>query len=283
MKVHTDHDKWPKTLAPLTPEDEAVFDDFVKVWHEVLPGWSYRAIERFNHSFPVRYSRPSFRRTIEVGAGLGEHLRSERLSEEQERDYVAVELRENMAERIFARFPRISVIVGDCQASLPFPDEHFDRYIAVHVLEHLPNLPACIREAWRLLDKQRGQALFVIPCDPGLAYSLARRVSAQRLFERRYHRPYAPFIAREHINRPEEIFAELMPYFVVERRCFFPLRFLPIRSLNLCIGLALRPRPAPLAFEQAIDSPQRLLSALDNVPVAAMPAGGPSAATPRRP
>jgi SAM-dependent methyltransferase len=238
-------DKWPKALAPLTPEEKAVSDDFMKVWHEALPGRSYTAIERFNHRFPVRFSRPGFRSTLEIGAGLGEHLRHERLSAEQERGYCAVELRENMAEQIRARYPHISVIVGDCQAPLPFPEGRFDRYIAVHVLEHLPNLPACIAEAWRLLDKQRGQLLVVIPCDPGFAYSLARRISAQRIFERRYHRPYAPFIAREHINQPWEILAELEPYFVIERRRFFPLPFLPITSINLCIGIALSPRPLP--------------------------------------
>jgi SAM-dependent methyltransferase len=239
-------DKWPKTFPSLTPEDKAVFDDFMKVWHEVLPGRSFTAIERFNHLFPVKYSLPGFHRTIEIGAGLGEHLRYERLSPEQERSYCAVELRENMAQQIRARHPRISVIVGDCQAPLPFPDAHFDRYIAVHVLEHLPNLPACIAEAWRLLDKQRGRLLIVIPCDPGVAYSFARRISAQRLFERRYHRPYAPFITREHINRPAEIFAELEPYFLVERRRYFPL-LLPIKSANLCIGAVLSPRPSPLS------------------------------------
>jgi SAM-dependent methyltransferase len=239
--------KWPKTQAPLAPEQQVVFDDFMKLWHEVMPQRSYGVIERFNHRFPVRHSRPGFRRTIEIGAGLGEHLRYERLSAEQERAYCSVELRANMAEEIRARYPRTTVIVGDCQTRLPFPDEHFDRYLVVHVLEHLPNLPACIQEAWRLLDKRRGQLLAVIPCDPGLAYSLARRVSAQRLFERTYGMPYGPFITREHINQPHEILAELDPYFALERRRFFPLPFLSVISANLCIGLVLRPRLIPLA------------------------------------
>jgi SAM-dependent methyltransferase len=126
---------------------------------------------------------------------------------------------------------------------LQFPAGHFDRYIAVHVLEHLPNLPLCVSEAWRVLDKEHGQLLAVIPCEGGLAYSLARRISAQRLFERTYRMPYAPFIAREHVNRPAEILAELTRYFTLERRRFFPFPFVPLTSPNLCIGLAMRPRP----------------------------------------
>ena len=234
-------DKWPKVLPPLTSEQKLVYDDFVKRWHEILPQ-RYGVVERFNHSFPVRYSRPGFRATLEIGAGLGEHLVHERLTPAQEAAYYALELRPAMAERIRERHPRVQAIVGDCQQRLDFPDGHFDRYIAVHVLEHLPDLPACVREAWRLLDRERGQFLAVIPCEGGLAYSLARRISAQRIFERTYGMPYAPFIAREHINRPAEIIAELERCFTVERRRFFPLPFLPAAAPNLCIGLALVPR-----------------------------------------
>jgi SAM-dependent methyltransferase len=233
-------DKWPKVLAPLTAEQKAVYDDFVKRWHEILPQ-RYGVVERFNHSFPVRYSRPGFRTTLEIGAGLGEHLDHERLTPEQELGYCALELREQMAERIRERHPRVQAIVGDCQRRLDFPDGHFDRYVAVHVLEHLPDLPACVREASRLLHPERGQFLAVIPCEGGIAYSLARRISAQRIFERTYGMPYGPFIAREHINRPAEIIAELERHFTIEHRRFFPLRFLPGASPNLCIGLALRP------------------------------------------
>jgi len=236
--------KWPKTPTPLTREQRAAHDDFMKRWHEILPR-RYESIERFNHLFPVRYSRAGFRRTIEVGAGLGEHLRHERLSPEQESSYSVVELRANMAERIRARHRHISVIVGDCQDRQPFPDGHFDRYLAIHVFEHLPNLPACVAESWRLLDKRRGQLLVVIPCEGGLAYSLARRLSAQPIFERTYRMPYRAFVEHEHLNQPYEILAELRPYFSLEVQRFFPLPLLSSVSLNLCLGLALRPRPNP--------------------------------------
>ncbi len=53
--------KWPKVLPPLSDEDQVVFDDFMKRWHEVLPQ-RYGLIERFNHSFPVKYSNPGFGR-----------------------------------------------------------------------------------------------------------------------------------------------------------------------------------------------------------------------------
>lgn len=237
--------KWPKVLPPLTDEQRRISDEFMKLWHQQLPG-RYGLIDRFNHSFPVRHSRPGFRSTIEIGAGLGEHLHYEKLTPEQEAAYTAVELRENMAAEIRRRFPRVTAITGDCQARLDFPDGSFDRYIAVHVLEHLPNLPACLREAYRLLDKGRGQMLVVIPCEGSPAYSLARKISAERVYNRHFKGGYTWLISREHINRPHEILAELAPYFTIERKVLFPLAFLPFVFNNLCIGLSLRPRPAPL-------------------------------------
>ena len=125
--------KWPKVLPPMTDEQRQISDAFMKLWHEQLPS-KFGVVERFNHNFPATHSKPGFGATIEIGAGLGEHLHYEKLSQEQEASYYAVELRENMAEEIRKRFPRVKAITGDCQARLNFADGYFDRYIAVHVL-----------------------------------------------------------------------------------------------------------------------------------------------------
>ena len=232
--------RWPKTFPPLTPEQQCISDDFMKHWHEVLPQ-RFGLIERFTHGYAVKHAPRDFRRTLEIGAGLGEHLLHEKLSPEQERNYYALELRENMSAQLRACFPRVQAITGDCQQRLAFPDGFFDRLLAIHVLEHLPNLPAAIREMRRLCDETRGVFSVVLPCEGGLAYTLARRISAQRIFERRYKQSYRWFIEREHINRPAEIFAELETHFRIEHRAYFPLP-LPFVICDLCIGLTLRPK-----------------------------------------
>jgi SAM-dependent methyltransferase len=237
--------KWPKVLPPITPEQQQIGDSFMKLWHEHLPN-RFPLIEAFNHEFPVRHSHPGFRTTIEIGAGLGEHILYEKLTPEQEANYYAVELRETMASEIRDRFPNMKVTTADCQARLDFEDGFFDRYIAIHVLEHLPDLPSCVREAYRLLSKDRGQMLVVIPCEGGAAYSFARKISAERVYNRHFKGGYGWFISREHVNRPDEILAELNPFFTVEKRVLFPLPFLPFIFSNLCIGLALKPRPSRL-------------------------------------
>lgn len=234
--------KWPKAFPSLTPEQQAISDDFMKAWHEVLPQ-KYGVVERFNHGYPVRHAPADFARTLEIGAGLGEHLEYERLTPEQRRNYYALELRANMSAEIARRYPDVHALTGDCQQRLDFPDGFFDRVLAVHVLEHLPNLPAAIREAYRLVNKDRGVFQVVIPCEGSMAYSLARKISAQRVFEKRYPgQRYRWFIEREHINLPGEIQEELAPYFVMHRRSYFPLK-VPFEFCNLCIGLTLRPRP----------------------------------------
>jgi SAM-dependent methyltransferase len=232
--------KWPKVLPRLSEEQQRISDDFMRHWHEVLPR-KYKFVDDFNHRYPVRKSPKSFVRTLEIGAGLGEHLDYEQLSLEQTKEYVALELRPNMAQAIQQRFPNIQVVIGDCQDRIPFPDNYFDRVIAVHVLEHLPMLPNAIEEAFRVCEKQKGVFSVVIPCEGSLAYGLARRISAQRHFEKRYQQSYRWLIEREHLNRPAEIITELEPYFTIVHRAFFPIP-IPAIFCNLCIGLTLRPK-----------------------------------------
>lgn len=232
---------WPKTLPTLTRDQELVRDDFVRYWHEVLPR-KYGAIERFNHGYPLRSIRRdpgAPLRTLEIGAGLGEHLEYEDLTAQ---DYTCLELRDEMVRRLRERFPGVNAIHGDCQETLPFGDDHFDRVVAIHVFEHLPNLPAALDELQRVIAPH-GTLAVVLPCDPGIAYGIARRISAQRVFQKRYHQSYDWFIRSEHINSPSEILELLRERFRVVHRRHFPLR-VPIRTVNLCIGVTCEPLPA---------------------------------------
>src|SRR3954471_7045920 len=89
--------KWPKVLPALSPEQQQRSDAFMKLWHEELAGRPrYGLVEKFNHTFPVKHSRPGFKTTIEIGAGLGEHLEYEQLTTTQEANYYCNEYRENM-------------------------------------------------------------------------------------------------------------------------------------------------------------------------------------------
>lgn len=239
--------KWPKTFPPLTPEQQAIADDFMHYWHEVLPK-HYSSVDRFGHDYVVRTVPAGFSRTLEIGIGIGEHLAYERLSPEQLSNYHGLDIRANMIQTLQAVYPNVHAFVGDCQKRQPFPDGYFDRIIAIHVLEHLPDLPAAIRELHRLCDPKNGILQVVIPCEGSLAYGIARRISAQRIFEKRYRQPYDWFISREHINLPGEIVEELAPFFSLSRRTYFPLP-LPVLACNLCIAFTSRPRSTVAAAD----------------------------------
>jgi SAM-dependent methyltransferase len=227
--------KWPKILQALSREQQELADDFMKHWHEVLPQ-RFGIIENFNHKYPLRHlpNEPRWR-TLELGAGIGAHLEFEPL---ERQDYHCIELREAMAAEIRRRFPSVSTVTGDCQKRIPFEDNYFDRIVAIHVLEHLPDLPSAIAEVHRVL-KPNGIFSVVLPCDPGLAYELARKISAERIFKARYRMPYRWFVRREHINSPAEILQVLKRHFSIFDKVYYPLG-VPVMNANLVIGVTAR-------------------------------------------
>lgn len=225
--------KFPKILPDLTEEQQWIRDDFMNYWHQILPK-RYGIIEKFNHGYPLRSFSPEIKKTLEIGCGRGEHLYYENLDTQE---YFALELRSTMAEAIREIDPRVKIAIGDCQKRSQFPDNYFERVLAIHVLEHLPDLPKALDEIKRIL-KPQGLFSVVIPCEGGWAYSLARNISARRVFEKRYKQSYDWFVGCEHINIPQEIIPEIKSRFSIIHRSFFPF-LIPSINLNLCIGLTL--------------------------------------------
>src|SRR5688572_7561625 len=100
----TTQSKWPKTFPPMSAEQKRISDDYVAYWHTILPS-KYSIIDKFNHTYPVQHAPTNFVHTLEIGAGLGEHLKYESLTPEQIKNYFCLDLRENMVEIIHQTFP----------------------------------------------------------------------------------------------------------------------------------------------------------------------------------
>ncbi len=224
--------KWPKQLPILNDKEKRIHDDFMKYWHEIVPK-TYKIAEVFNHSFPIKNCKAGGQ-VLEIGSGLGEHISYENLNDTE---YYAMELRPELAEKIKERYSKVRVIIGDCQKPLPFIEQFFDRVIAVHVLEHLPDLPSALKEVYRVL-KSNGEFCVVIPCEGGFAHSCARHISAKRIFEKRYGISFNKFHKREHINNAKEIIEELNNCFKITKKSFFPF-IIPSINLNIFIGMIL--------------------------------------------
>jgi len=231
-KISSPSNLWPKSRPALSEEQKRIVEDWYSYWLTVLPK-SFGLIDRFDHRYSLRTLAPGIK-TLEIGAGVGAHLRFESL---ENQEYVALELRPELAEVIRASYPAARVIIGDCQEEISFPDGYFDRVLAIHLLEHLSNLPKALDQVQRVL-RPGGFFSVVIPCEGGFAYRIGRKISVQRIFERRYNQSYDWLIAYDHINRPGEIISELRSRFQIVHQAYFPL-LVPITDLNLVIGLTL--------------------------------------------
>lgn len=228
--------KWPKKPPTLTPEQKAAREAFMKLWHQELPN-KYGVIEKFNHGYVASLPCKAGSRTLEIGAGLGEHSKFEDL---RKQDYYSMDYREEFCRELEKRFPKDHVWLGDIHVRQPCEDGSFDRIVAVHVLEHLLHLPAALAEIHRLL-KDDGVFDIVVPTEGGLAHTFARKISAQRMFEKHFGMSFHPITRNEHVSTFPEIISELKKKFTIQRSRFFPT-FLPLATINLCAGFRLAKR-----------------------------------------
>ena len=228
---------FPKKIPKLTSEQKNIKDDFMEHWLKVLRK-KYSIIDKFNHKTVVNSRPKSFLKTLEIGAGIGEHLNYENLNDNQKKNYYAMDIRENLLKIISKEHPMINTILGDCEKKLNFEDNFFDRVVAIHILEHLPNLPNTISEVARVLKKD-GLFQVVIPCEGSLAHHIARKISAERIFKKRYKMSYDWLIKSEHLSVPFEIFEELEKKFNIIKKNYFPIP-IPFEFCNLCIGIQLK-------------------------------------------
>jgi SAM-dependent methyltransferase len=224
---------WPKTPPPLSAEQLRAREQYMLLWHQQLPR-KYAAIERFNHGFASQLPLPAAGRTLEIGAGLGEHARFEDLSRQQ---YWFLEYREEFCEALRRRYPLAKVIQGDIHQRQDLPDAYFNRVVAIHVLEHLLNLPLAVAEIDRLLADD-GFFDVVIPCEGGLAHSLGRKISAERLFRREFRMDFTPIRKNEHVSTFREIMTVLQDHFNIQKWRFFPMG-VPYYQINFCAGFRL--------------------------------------------
>ncbi len=230
--------KFPKKLKKLSIKRKKISDDFMKHWHGVLRD-KYTIVDKFNHEYIVNNRPKNFNNVLEIGAGDGEHLYYEKLNKKKLKNYFALDIRKNMLSRLNKKFAEVNSIEGDCQKKTGFKSNFFDRVIAIHVLEHLPNLPKALFEINRII-KKNGIFQVIIPCEGSLAYSLARKISAERVFKKRYNMSYDWFIEREHLNIPSEIFNEFKRFFKIDSIKYFPISGIPLEFCNLCIGVNLK-------------------------------------------
>jgi SAM-dependent methyltransferase len=179
-------------------------------------GWfvdiSHRALERGTQGLA------STSRLLEVGGNLGEHCR---YVEHPYSEYLVTDYRE---VDFVSPDPRIRFEVADVE-DLPYEDGRFDRVLATCVLLHLARPEQALREI-RRVTAPGGRISLTLPCDPGIAYRLAKLVGPYRSIRRRgaqdnpryfhyqQHRNHYPGIMAmiEHVFEEDQLSARSWPF-----------------------------------------------------------------------
>lgn len=226
--------KWPKKPPDLSQEQQRARAQFARLWEEQLPS-KYSLLERFNHGYPAKLQVAAGTRTLEISAGVGGHLRTEDL---RNQDYHVLEMHDDHCDVLRAKFGHDRVTAGNIEERQPFESGYFGRVLAIHVLEHIRDLPRALAEIGRLL-KHGGFFDVVLPCEGGFAYGFARKLSAEPLFERTFGLEYSPIIRNEHVSTLAEIKPLLTDRFEMLSRRHFPLP-MPFDTLNLVVGYRFR-------------------------------------------
>ena len=214
--------KWPKQRPELSQEQRRIMRAWYDYWLPLL-NQRFGMVGKFNHNFALRSSNRGLK-TLEIGVGEGRHAELE-----ASENYYGIELTPGFMQY------RTRMVAADAEKGIPFQSNSFDRVLAIHVLEHLANLPAALEEVNRVL-RPGGVFSVVIPCEGGIGYSIGRNLSVRPVFEKKFGKNYDWMIAYDHINAAHEVLAELRARFLVTRTTYFPLR-VPVVDANLCIGL----------------------------------------------
>lgn len=172
-----------------------------------------------------------FGKVLEVGAGTGVHLDYvlHSFDEYWLTDLNTVFLDQAVAARSGNTRRAVRTVRQDA-AALTFADNAFDRLIAAHVLEHLPEPHRVIHE-WARVVKPGGVLSLVLPCDPGVAWRIGRTVGSRGKFVRAGIE-YDYWMAREHVNAINNLVALVRYYFDEVREEWLPFR-VPSMDLNL--------------------------------------------------
>jgi ubiquinone/menaquinone biosynthesis C-methylase UbiE len=189
------------------------------------------------HAFLERSLRegPELPRILEVGTGTGAHLAF------VDPDYATylmsdlnpavLEVAKTKAEQLGAGEASTAVASA---LDLPYEDASFDRLIAAHVLEHLPEPHRALKE-WRRVVRPGGAISILIPTDPGFAWRMGRHFGPRRQAMAR-GLPYDYIMAREHVNACVNLLALIRHYFPERSEHWWPFR-LPSVDLNLLVAI----------------------------------------------
>lgn len=173
-----------------------------------------------------------FSKVLEVGSGTGHHYHFVKHTFDR---YFMTDWSEAMldvASRKFSGHSRSESIEFARQdaANLSYAENSFDRLIATHVLEHIPD-PVQVLSEWCRVIRPEGLLSIVLPCDPGLLWRFGRNLGPRRQMQR-LAIDYDYLQAAEHVNSIFNLIAFIRYHFPDRTDQYWPSK-IPVPDLNL--------------------------------------------------
>jgi len=174
----------------------------------------------------------NYPKVLEVGAGSGHHIQYVKHGYEQ---YVMSDGNDEMLKIASGKYAdqikKGNIVIEKQDATaLAYEDNSFDRLIATHVLEHLPD-PVSVLKEWNRVVRPGGMISIVLPCDPGMMWRAGRYLGPRRRCEK-IGIAYDYMQAVEHINSIYNLEVLLRYHFDDISELWYPLR-VPVPDLNL--------------------------------------------------
>lgn len=169
---------------------------------------------------------------LEVGAGTGHHFPFVQKSFSK---YIMTDGSAEMLSIATEKYPkeissRLLQIEQQDTTRLSYTDNSFDRLIAAHVLEHIPN-PVNVLKEWDRVVRPGGVISIVLPCDPGLLWRLGRHFGPRRNAQK-IGLNYDYLMAAEHINSIFNLVIFIRHHFEAITENWYPAK-VPFPDLNL--------------------------------------------------
>lgn len=226
---------WPKSRPPLPAEYQKIYVAEYEANREGRTAISAVAqrLESWMHRRVAQRARPG-QCILELGAGTLNHVRYERPLGPARYDIV------EPFRALYEDSPRRADIDNAYDSIEQIEGQGYDRIISIAVLEHMENLPADVASAKRLLNPG-GLFQAGIPCEGGLLWGLAWRLSTGLAYRLRTGLDYGVVMRHEHVNDFGEIVAVLRSTFDHVSVRLFPL---PAMHLALYAYLECSDRPA---------------------------------------
>ena len=200
-------------------------DDYHKNYYSGLSG----KLMRQNHIILEKFNFGSADKILEIGGGFHPHID---FVKHEFKEYYCIDLEsaQDLKTFINKNHSKINFNYYDGK-KIPFPDNHFERIVISHCLEHILEAEKFTVEMMRVLKKD-GIISMALPCDPGVLYRIGRFFFKMVMKKRSEDYDHDYHAACEHVNSIFNLNVILKKKFNVIKEEFYPLK-LKMIDLNL--------------------------------------------------